>query len=112
MVNQSAHLLLCWQLQALPSSAPLGWVKVDAKPIKQALITWASKWIYLYTHYLQTKVTAPGCMQGQCTTLFLAGRLCAALFHLTTSTPLGWHVYDPGACVRPWGHMICPLHAG
>jgi len=29
---------------------------VDAKPIKQALITWTTKWIYLYTHYLQSKV--------------------------------------------------------
>ena len=44
------------ELQALPSSAPLGWIKVDAKPIKQALLTWASKWIYLYTHHLQSKV--------------------------------------------------------
>lgn len=42
--------------QALPSSAPLGWIRVDAKPVKQALATWASKWVYLFTQYLQSKV--------------------------------------------------------
>ncbi len=36
---------------------------MDAKPIKQALITWTSKWIYLYTHYLQSMVlTAALCL--------------------------------------------------
>lgn len=44
------------EVQALPSSAPVGWIKLDARPIKQALMTWASKWIYLYTHHLQSKV--------------------------------------------------------
>lgn len=29
---------------------------MNAKPLRQALTTWASKWVYLYTHYLQDKV--------------------------------------------------------
>lgn len=33
-----------------------GHKQVDAKPLKQALATWASKWVYLFTHYLQEKV--------------------------------------------------------
>lgn len=45
------------EIQALPVSATIGWLKVDAKPIKQALGTWVTKWIFLYTHYLQNKVT-------------------------------------------------------
>ncbi|CAD7696266.1 unnamed protein product [Ostreobium quekettii] len=44
------------EIQALPTNSNLGWIKVDAKPLKQALSTWASKWVYLYTHYLQDKV--------------------------------------------------------
>ncbi len=31
----------------------IGYVKVNAKPLRQALSTWASKWVYLFTHYLQ-----------------------------------------------------------
>lgn len=41
------------EVAALPASCVIGWVKVNAKPLKQALATWASKWIYLFTHYLQ-----------------------------------------------------------
>ena len=41
------------EVQALSSSAALGWVKVDAKPLKQAVLTWTSKWIYLYMRHLQ-----------------------------------------------------------
>ena len=44
------------EIQALPTSATLGYIKIDAKPIKQALTTWVTKWIYLFTHYLQIKV--------------------------------------------------------
>jgi len=41
---------------ALPGSANIGWVRVSAKPLKQALATWASKWVYVFTKYLQGKV--------------------------------------------------------
>ena len=44
------------EIQALPTSATIGYIKIDAKPIKQALSTWVTKWIYLFTHYLQIKV--------------------------------------------------------
>ncbi|KAL4450636.1 hypothetical protein ABPG77_000992 [Micractinium sp. CCAP 211/92] len=44
------------EVQALPSSAALGWVKVDAKPLKQAVLTWTSKWTYLYMRHLQDEV--------------------------------------------------------
>ncbi len=46
------------EIQALPTSATIGYIKIDAKPIKQALTTWVTKWIYLFTHYLQIKVTS------------------------------------------------------
>lgn len=38
----------------------VGWVKINAKPLRTALSTWASKWVYLFTHYLQEKVR--GCI--------------------------------------------------
>lgn len=50
------------EVQALPSSAALGWVKVDAKPLKQAVLTWTSKWTYLYMRHLQDEVCT-GCRQ-------------------------------------------------
>ena len=31
-------------------------MQVDAKPLKSSLSTWASKWVYLFTHYLEDKV--------------------------------------------------------
>ena len=55
--NQTSRALCAPALlQALPSSAALGWIKVDARPIKHALATWTSKWVYLFTHHLQAKV--------------------------------------------------------
>lgn len=41
------------EIQALPTSAAIGWLRIDARPLKNSLATWASKWIYLYTHYLE-----------------------------------------------------------
>jgi dynein heavy chain len=49
------------EIQALPSVSNIGWIKVNAKPLKQALATWASKWIYLFTHYLQVGVQHTPC---------------------------------------------------
>lgn len=44
------------EVAALPGTANLGWMRVSSKPLKQALATWASKWVYLFTKYLQDKV--------------------------------------------------------
>lgn len=44
------------EVAALPANAIVGFMKVSAKPLKASLATWASKWVYLFTHYLQNKV--------------------------------------------------------
>eukprot|EP00227_Mantoniella_beaufortii_P011774 CAMPEP_0197579874 /NCGR_PEP_ID=MMETSP1326-20131121/3768_1 /TAXON_ID=1155430 /ORGANISM="Genus nov. species nov., Strain RCC2288" /LENGTH=4505 /DNA_ID=CAMNT_0043143449 /DNA_START=243 /DNA_END=13760 /DNA_ORIENTATION=+ len=44
------------EIQALSTTSVIGWIKIDAKPIKQALSTWVTKWVFLYTQYLGTKV--------------------------------------------------------
>lgn len=44
------------EVQALPASAAIGWIKVDAKPLKQALLTRTSKWIYLFMRHLHSQV--------------------------------------------------------
>ena len=33
-----------------------GWLRIDAKPVRQALSTWVTKWMFAYTQYLQTSV--------------------------------------------------------
>lgn len=44
------------EVNSLPSQITMGWVKINAKPLRTALATWSSKWVYLFTHYLQEKV--------------------------------------------------------
>ena len=44
------------EIQALPSQQTMGWVKINAKPLRTALSTWVSKWNNLFTQYLQEKV--------------------------------------------------------
>ncbi|KAK3254170.1 Dynein beta chain, flagellar outer arm [Cymbomonas tetramitiformis] len=44
------------EVQALPSSMVIGWLKVDSKPVKQALGTWLTKWIFLFTQHLSNRV--------------------------------------------------------
>ena len=44
------------EIAALPAIALTGFLKVDARPLKQALSTWVTKWIYIFTLYLQNKV--------------------------------------------------------
>lgn len=34
----------------------MGYLRLDARPTKQAIITWVTKWTYLFTSYLQSKV--------------------------------------------------------
>ena len=41
----------------LPSVANKGWLRVDSKPVKQALATWVTKWVFLFTQYLSNKLT-------------------------------------------------------
>ena len=44
------------EIHNLPTSATIGWIRINSKPIKQALSTWVTKWIYLFTNYLSNKV--------------------------------------------------------
>lgn len=46
------------EIAALPGSTIVGFIKVSAKPLKTSLATWASKWGYLFTHYLQVRLAA------------------------------------------------------
>lgn len=46
------------EVAALPTGQVIGWLRVDAKPMKQALSTWVTKWVFLYTHYLFDKVVS------------------------------------------------------
>ena len=52
-------LIRDWQTQddiaALPATALAGFLRVDARPLKQALASWVAKWIYIFTLYLQNK---------------------------------------------------------
>lgn len=41
------------EIASFKDTMTIGYVKVNAKPLRQALSTWASKWVYLFTHYLQ-----------------------------------------------------------
>ena len=44
------------EISHLTTSAVIGWIRIDAKPMKQALATWVTKWVFLFTHYLSNKV--------------------------------------------------------
>lgn len=44
------------EIKELAASKTVGWLKIDAKPIKAALSTWVTKWIFLYTHHLSNRV--------------------------------------------------------
>ena len=46
------------EIQGLPGLQTMGWVKINAKPLRTALCTWVSKWNNLFTQYLQEKVGA------------------------------------------------------
>jgi dynein heavy chain len=39
-------------LADLPTEASLGWIHVDAQPVRQALFTWVTRWTHAYTHSL------------------------------------------------------------
>ena len=44
------------EVAALHTGVVMGWLRIDARPIKQALSTWVTKWVFLYTQYLFNKV--------------------------------------------------------
>ena len=44
-------------INALPTTSSVGWLRIDAKPIKQALGSWVSRWSYCYTEHLLNRVT-------------------------------------------------------
>lgn len=44
------------EMKGLAASADIGWVRVDAKPLKKSLETMVSKWSWTYIKYLQDKV--------------------------------------------------------
>ena len=44
------------EISHLPTSHTEGWIRINAKPIKQALSTWVTKWIFLFTQFLSNKV--------------------------------------------------------
>ena len=43
-------------IAGLPGQTSKGWLRVDAKPVRQALSTWVTKWMFAYTQYLQHSV--------------------------------------------------------
>ena len=45
------------EIAQLHATCVVGWIKIDAKPIKQALATWVTKWVFLFTQYLNNKLT-------------------------------------------------------
>ncbi|KAK9843805.1 hypothetical protein WJX81_007069 [Elliptochloris bilobata] len=51
------------EVQALPANAIIGYLKVDARPVKQALLAWVTKWIFLFTNYLESKASVVGTMK-------------------------------------------------
>jgi hypothetical protein len=44
-------------MKNLPASKCIGWIKVDAKPLKKSLQSLVSRWSYAFIKYLQDKVT-------------------------------------------------------
>eukprot|EP00741_Cyanophora_paradoxa_P016051 tig00000042_g15496.t1 len=45
-------------IQNLPSTSTIGWLRVDAKPVKQALGAWVARWSNLYVSYLSNHVVS------------------------------------------------------
>ncbi len=44
------------EINAQASLLTVGYVRADARPLKQTLNAWLSKWIYMYTECLQERV--------------------------------------------------------
>jgi dynein heavy chain len=46
------------QIIALPTSVDKGWLRIDSRPVKDALKNAAGKWMYAFTHHLENRVIA------------------------------------------------------
>lgn len=44
------------EIENLTTPTDVGWLRVNSQPIKTAMLTWVSKWIYQYTTYLHEHV--------------------------------------------------------
>jgi len=44
------------EIEALQTPQDIGWLRVSAQPIKQALCTYTNKWIFAFTSYLSNHV--------------------------------------------------------
>ena len=47
----------------LQTTCDIGWIRVDLEPVKQVLITHASKWMWTFTSYLADQVTHFVCLK-------------------------------------------------
>ena len=47
------------EVVSLQDYQDVGWLRVDLRPIKQVLITYASKWMWTFTKYLSDQVLIP-----------------------------------------------------
>ena len=46
------------EIDNLQDYQDVGWLRVDLRPIKQVLVTYASKWMWTFTKYLSDQVTS------------------------------------------------------
>uniref|UniRef100_H3HCG5 AAA+ ATPase domain-containing protein n=1 Tax=Phytophthora ramorum TaxID=164328 RepID=H3HCG5_PHYRM len=44
------------EIENLTTPTDIGWLRVNSQPIKTAMLTWVSKWVYQYTTYLHQHV--------------------------------------------------------
>lgn len=52
----ATYLKQATAISTLPSAGTRGWLRVDSKPVKQALSTWVNKWQFRFTNYLQVSI--------------------------------------------------------
>lgn len=74
---------MIYALQELPGSIVLGFLKVDAQPMKQAMSTLISKFIYSITVYIQGRVRI--CLQTHPIATAFWRFLCKSSSHLTVA---------------------------
>lgn len=60
----------------LRTPTDIGWLRVNSQPIKQAMSTWATKWVFMFTQYLHNHVLEKLQVRGLC---LRRGRCCAML---------------------------------
>lgn len=91
------------EIAALPAKAVVGFIKVSAKPLKASLSMWASKWVYLFTHYLQVRCLCISCLSHAKVSLFVRpqDRVVSILHKLSGGLYLwAW----------AWGDTVVLLH--